>query len=183
MRNLLTILIISLIAVLFVGCGVDRMNVTKENITDAIVVKSIDEDENTYYSSGFIPGLTVLTQQAPSRLVHIKKLAEFGKKKGFKYFALINDNFNNVAGFPVTTLEAAKNVCASGISKGHALFCLPRNATHSVITKVVFLKENPNAFPVWNIEQTLQTSLKEMTLAHDEIDKKNVNKYLDFYQY
>ena len=170
MKNYLKILVFGLVTILFIGCGAN-LNPTKNDIQNAIKIKKTS-DKNTYQVTGSIPGIDYNNVGVPTKLVHIKKLAEFGKEKGFKYFALIDDNFNNVLGLPVTDIEAGRIICSM------------RCTNNVTITKAIFFHENPNAFPVWNIEKIVNSNIDITDIyTKNDLEKTNLKMFLDFYKY
>jgi hypothetical protein len=181
MKNLISIIVITIITVLFTGCGASNGNITTNNLTNEIIMNSFkieDNGNNQYTASGYIKGLDNSKRIAPTKMIQIKKLSELGAKNGYKYFAIIDKVFNNVTGTPIVDIETLFNAT---YEHRHAIQLT--YIGEDIETKVLFFKENPNLFPVWNIEKTNKTSLKSFNFWADENDRKNIDKYLDFYQY
>lgn len=170
MKNFLKISVFGLITIFLSGCGAN-LNPTNTEIQKAIIIKETSS-KNVYQVVGSIPGLSYKNVGVPTKLVHIKKLAEIGKEKGFKYFALIDDDFNNVLGLPITDIEVGRIACSI------------RCTNKITITKALFLDKNPNAFPVWNIEKTLNSKIDITNIyTENDLERKNLKKFLDLYKY
>lgn len=108
--------------------------------------------------------------------VEVLILAQEGKKNGFKYFAVINKNINNLQGFPITKINDLHEYCnAYKLYKDADYF--KRRCPNIRGIKIVYFKKAIPGLPLWNIERVLKSEdAKETLKIVEEISKERGRK-------
>lgn len=113
--------------------------------------------------------------------VELLMAAQEGKKNGFKYFAVINKNVNNLQGFPINKPKDLHEFCqAYRIYKKadfYKLRCPDIGGVEGV--KVVYFKEPIPGLALYNIERILKSDFVQETLNEvKKCDQSKGRKYI-----
>ena len=125
--------------------------------TNAIRVEK-NSDQQYYFDSidGFIKDDKNLGLVDISIKAELLMAAQEGKKNGFKYFAVINKNINNLQGFPITKINDLHEYCyAYKLYKDADYF--KRRCPNIRGIKIVYFKKAIPGLPLWNIERVLKS--------------------------
>ncbi|KAB7889569.1 hypothetical protein [Poseidonibacter ostreae] len=166
-----TTILLSIATAIFTGCGYTPLPMQHFQKGDVIIEKNSDGttrffgiSKNMEFASKY--GITY--NQTAKLISELKESAYYGKAKGYKYFAVKSDKFNNILGMPITSINSIMKYCSyptSEVAKSHSGDCKGL----SYRTDVHFFKENPNAFPVWNVDDVIN---EEIDLSYVENDKR-----------
>lgn len=160
-------------AIVLTGCGATSQPSVKFPEKSVRVFQW--EDGTTQFNS-INPIKDNRLKDAASYITQLKEAAYYGKSKGFSYFTIVNDDFNNMMGLPVNTTNDFLSYCSgySSLKRWHGHGC----ELHGML-KVMFLKENPMTFPVWNIDSTINEVIDLSDMAK-LIHKEGIPEFISY---
>jgi len=82
-------------------------------------------------------------------------IANYGLASGYSYMAMVNENFNNLSGYPINSWKAMYKLMNLPNENNHynSGFYRYMLAANQPRFKVVFLKERPKGLFVWDLKQ------------------------------
>lgn len=87
------------------------------------------------------------------------KIAQVGQTKGYPYFAVVNDNFNNLSGYPINSWRAFSQL-TSIYKKDHFWASFDENLAdlNKPGIDIIYLKNRPKGLFVWNTANTFSST-------------------------
>lgn len=172
LNKIKTSLLIGITTVILTGCGYTPL--PEQHFQH----KEVRVDKHSDGTIGFFAIYTAkgFHKNTSDIISEIKEAGYYGKAKGFKYFAIKSDNFNNILGMPITTINDILKYCSyptASAAQDNSGDC----GGLSYRTDVLFFKENPNEFPVWNVDDVINEKI-DLTTIHSNEDKQKLIDYL-----
>lgn len=160
---------------LFIGCSYTPL--PEQHFKDGSVLVREKSDGSTRFVATTTNMKNYDNMQVGKRIIELKEAAYYGKAKGYKYFAINTPHFNNLLGFPITTINDFIYYCnyptvdLPTIRKRH-----DGNCGEDYITDVFFFKEEPKTFPVWNIEEVINEKIDLL----NSVDNDGMKALVDY---
>lgn len=179
LNKIKTSLLLGVATAILTGCGYTSLPEQHFQKGDVIIEKNSDGttrffgiSKNMEFASKY--GITY--KHSANLISELKEASYYGKAKGYKFFAIKSDKFSNILGMPITSINSLIRYCSyptSELSTIHSGDC----DGLSYRTDVLFFNENPNAFPVWDIEDTIKEEI-DLSFVEEDNRKKALTDYL-----
>jgi len=159
MKEIKYIVMVITAAFLFAGC--QKVQPTVPTISKNVPIE-IEKPKDTEVYTFTWKGERFKGSRRDGAALSVKKIlkplfheiAIYGLNNGYSYAAIVNDNFNNLGGYPINSWEAlSKFIDLYGFKHFKPSFEKALAHTSVAKVKVVYLKDRPKGLFVWNLKK------------------------------
>ena len=157
MRKIISLVLSVLVASIFLGCGSKLIKVSP-TITGGKDMEISKIDKDTYLFINW--GDRTSHGNGPKSFENTMKVAaKFGRSKGYRYLAMRNFKMDNLAGYPLNTMESVKRYISLKDKAHFKPDTFLGNKQDSLIIdsnirlRATFLKQKPKGLFVWDLNR------------------------------
>lgn len=157
MKKILYLIMAVVISALVSGCASPGIEVKVPNAEHKI---EIFKKHNVYSFFKYDKSLSLRGREGDSLIMKkqfkqvFNIVATLGLSKNYKYMALVNENFNNLSGYPINTWDSMKKfINLYGYKHYQGSFVKSLTSGNNIFLKVVYLKERIPGLFLWNLKK------------------------------